>query len=394
MSERNSAAPDITDMVAEFRRRFGRAPEWAASAGGRVNLIGEHTDYHQGLVFPAAIDLRTVALGARRDDGRLRVFTANTDHMVEARLPELAAPERATFESYLLGPFYALHQARLAPPGADVWLRGQVPLGGGLSSSASLQVALSGLGAALAGHSIEPQEIATIAHTAEREFCRVPCGIMDQLAAACGRQGHALLIDCRSRSLDAVPVPDTLALFVFDSGVKHAVGAGEYARRQQECARGLAAARELFPKLSAARDLDDGMLSAARTRMEPVSFRRLRHVVAENARVLDAARALRAGDGETLGRLLFASHESLRDDYQVSCPELDALVAAAAETSGVLGARLTGAGFGGNALVLARAEAAAQVAKSVREGFARATGRVTEGRRVKPAAGLVLWRTV
>lgn len=393
MSENDSVASPDTDPTEEFRRYFGRAPERVASAGGRVNLIGEHTDYHEGFVLPAAIDLRTVALGARRDDGRVRIFSANTEQMVEARLFELAVPERATFESYLLGPFHALRQAGLSPPGADVWLRGEVPLGGGLSSSASLQVALAGVGAALSGRTLEPREIAKIAHAAEREFCRVPCGIMDQLASACGREGHALLIDCRAETLEPVPVPQGLALLVFDSGVRHAVGGGEYARRQQECARGLAAARELFPGLSAARDLREDMLAAARGRMDPLSFRRLRHVVAENARVLEAARALRANDGQTLGRLLFASHESLRADYEVSCPELDALVEAAARTPGVLGARLTGAGFGGNALLLARAEAAARVAEGVREGFARATGRISEGRRVKPAAGLTVRST-
>jgi galactokinase len=376
----------------EFGRVFGRAPEWLARAGGRVNLIGEHTDYHEGYVLPAAIDLGTVALGAKRADGRVRVFSANGSRMAEGRLGDLAPPESATIESYLLAPFYSLRVEGLAPPGADVWLRGDVPLGGGLSSSASLHVALCGLGAALSDSGLDPLRIARLAHRAEHGYCRVPCGMMDQLASACGSEGHALLIDCRTQALEPIPIPPSLALLVFDSGVKHAVGSGEYARRQQECARGLDAARRIFPDLASARDLDGEKLQAAKERMDPVAFRRLRHVVTENARVLQATQALRAGDGEALGRLLCASHQSLRDDYQVSCLELDVLVDAAARTPGALGARLTGAGFGGNALVLAKAGTEADTASAIAGDFLRATGRPTSWRRVRAGPGLSVRR--
>lgn len=367
-----------------FRARFERPPEYAADAGGRVNLIGEHTDYHEGFVFPAALDLRTRALAAGREDGRVRIWSDNMDQEASADLDGLAPGGPVDWRAYLLGPFWALREAGVPAPGADVWVRGQVPFGGGLSSSASIEVALVGLGAALAGHTLEPLDVAKLAQRAEREFCGVPCGIMDQVAAACGRPGQALLLDCRSLEIRTVPFPEDWSILVADSGVKHALATSEYARRQAECAQGM----DRFPALQSARDLEPEVLNGARNLMGEIPFRRLRHVVMENQRTQQAVEALERGEEGRMGRLLYQSQESLARDYEVSCPELDTLVDLASGLDGVIGARLTGAGFGGNTVNLVRSRQAEGFSKALTEGYKALTGRDTVVRTVRPGGGL------
>ncbi len=373
-----------------FRQRFHRDPEAFADAGGRVNLIGEHTDYHEGFVFPAAIDLRTRVLGARRDDGVVRIFSDNVGEEVSVALADLAPRDTLDWRSYVLGPFWALRESGRAPVGADVWLHGEVPFGGGLSSSASIEVALVGLAARLSGIELAPMNAAMTAKLAENRFCHVPCGAMDQVASACGREGHALLLDCRTLKAEEVPFPAAWAIVVADSGVKHSVAGAEYAKRQHECAEGLAAVRTAFPEIRFARDLTMPMLEQVRDRMGDVAFRRLRHVVTEDERALLARDALRGADAATMGRLLAGSHQSLARDYEVSCPELDALVEAAAATPGIVGARLTGAGFGGNTVNVVEAARAAEFRDSLQARYHSVTGRQTRARIVRPAAGLTV----
>jgi galactokinase len=215
---------------------------------------------------------------------------------------------------------------------------------------------------------------------------------MDQVASACGREGYAILLDCRTLAFEAVPFPSAWAIVVADSGVKHSVGAGEYARRQRECADGMDAVRRAFPDARAARDVTMEMLEAARADMPEVSFSRLRHAVTENARTVAARDALRIGDAGALGRLLAGSHASLAADYEVSCPELDALVQAAAATPGVIGARLCGAGFGGNTVNVVEAARADEAAAGIADRYAAVTGRRTAARVVRPAGGLSVRR--
>ena len=376
---------------AAFETRFGRSPTFASDAGGRVNLIGEHTDYHDGFVLPAALDLRTTAFGAARTDGRVRVWSENQGEEASVTLDH-GAGIPGGWSGYALGPFMALFSAGIPFRGADVWLTGNVPFGGGLSSSASIEVALVGLGAALAGYGMESAEVARLAQRAEREYCSVPCGIMDQMASSCGLPGHALLLDCRSLEIRAVPFPPDWSIVVADSGVKHALASSEYALRQKECADGLDVIRATHPGIEAARDLDFATLDGTRNRMTETSFRRLRHVVNENTRTLDAARALEEADGKALGELLAASHESLAGDYEVTCPELDTLVDLAYGLDGVIGARLTGAGFGGNTVNLVESHRSEAFCRELADGYRARAGHAIRVRIVAPAGGLSVGR--
>ncbi len=376
-------------VVTRFHTRMGRDPVVVAHVGGRVNLIGEHTDYHEGFVFPAALDLRTRAAGAPRDDGVVRVWSDNLDKEYSYSLAALRPGCVSGHARYLLGPFWVVREALGTLSGADVVVRGEIPLGAGLSSSASLEVVLVALAAALAGRDLSPMDIAVLARRCENDFCGVPCGIMDQVAVACGVEGHALLLDCRSLWVDPVPFPRDWALVVADSGVRHEVAGPEYRRRQQECEAGLQVARAIFPEVRTARDLTPAHLEGLRPRLSEVTYRRLRHVVTENDRTRRARDALLRADAEALGALLAGSHDSLARDYEVSCPELDLLVEVALGLPGVVGARLTGAGFGGNvvAVVLANQAEAFQDSLVSTVMSRRNMGIVT--RRVVPSGGVV-----
>lgn len=371
-----------------FRARTGRDPVLVAHAGGRVNLIGEHTDYHEGFVFPAALELRTFSLAAPREDGVLRIWSDNIEQEYSLEISALQPGCVQGHARYLFGPFWAVRDAFGTLRGADVVVRGEVPLGGGLSSSASLQVALVALAAGLAGHDLAPMEIARLARRSENAFCGVPCGAMDQIASACGKEGHALLLDCRSMTFETVPVPSEWAVVVSDSGVRHFVAGPEYRRRQQECEAGLAVVREVFPAIRSARDLTLEHLDSVRDRLPEVSFRRLRHVVTENERTLRAKEAMLRGDAPAMGRLLCGSHESLARDYEVSCPELDLLVEVATGLPGVIGARLTGAGFGGNTVNLVLRDRATDFCDTLVATILSRSGRRIVVRRVFPSGGV------
>ncbi len=373
-----------------FEARFGRPPALVSDAGGRVNLIGEHTDYHEGFVLPAAIDLRTHAAGAPRSDDLLHVYSEPVGNEVKVSTSGLKPwTGGLDWRAYVLGPFWALLREGWPVPGADILIRSDVPFGSGLSSSASVQVALVGLGAHLARGALVPSDAARLARRAENDFCHVPCGIMDQLASACGRDRHAIRIDCRTGSVEPVPLPPDWALVVADSGVKHSVAGEEYAKRQRECEAGMAVLRDRHPHVRTARDVDRDMLEAARGALADLSFRRLRHVVTENERVLEAQRLLASRDPAAVGALLAASHESLASDYDVSCPELDTLVDIASTVPGVLGARLTGAGWGGNTVNLVRAERAHEVCDAIRDQYARRSGRRIAVRVVHASRGWI-----
>ncbi|MFA6035140.1 MAG: galactokinase [Myxococcota bacterium] len=381
---------DTSQTAALFEQAYSRRPHVVANAGGRVNIIGEHTDYHEGFVFPAAIDLRTWAAAAPRSDGILRVRSQNENAGVSCAISQLAPPESVDWRAYVLGPFWALRESGVELMGADILIRGDVPFGGGLSSSASVGVAMVGLGAAFAGAALEGPEVARIARLAENRYCHVPCGIMDQMASACGKTGHALLLDCRTLEIEYAPINEDWALVVADSRVKHSVGAGEYAKRQAQCASGLAKIRQKHPGVKAARDVSIGMLEEMKPALDDLEYRRLLHAVTENARCLSARDALLHGDAARMGALLYASHESLAKDYEVSCDELDTLVEIASGCPGIIGARLTGAGFGGNTVNLVHAAKAAGFCEMLQEGYLARTGKATVTRIVSASGGLLL----
>jgi galactokinase len=360
-------------LTDEFRRLFGRAPDVVTSAPGRVNLIGEHTDYNDGFVLPAAIPRRTHVELALRDDDRVRVASREVrGRPLEYRLGE--EQRRGRWLDYVQGITHVLADRPLR--GFDLHLRSDVPLGSGLSSSAALEVGLlRGLREALALE-LDDVAVALLAHRAETQFVGAPVGVMDPFAVHFADETHALLLDTRSLEIDRIALPSGLGLIVIDSGVHHRLAAqGGYRTRRDECER--AAAQLGVPSLRELGEQADAHERAAGL-PEPLS-RRVRHVLTENARVLASVRALRAGDGEQLGRLFLESHQSMRDDYEVSVPEVDALVEVAAADPGVYGARLTGGGFGGSVVVAARGEAGsaqlADTAARIAGAHARAGGR-------------------
>jgi galactokinase len=356
---------DIAALRRAFEQQFGRAPELIAEAPGRVNLIGEHTDYNGGFVLPVAID-RTVAVAiTRRDDGVIRAFSVEygqCDEFPAERVRRFMGT-RGGWRDYTRGVVWALLDAHIQVPGADIAITGDVPQGAGLSSSAAIEVAVAG--ALTAGSGIEARDLALLCQKAENLFVGVGCGIMDQFTSAMGQRDHALFIDCQSLESEPVPLPEGIAIVIIDSKVPRQLGETAFNRRREECAE---AARALG--VDSLRDADEAMLS----RLSGTLLKRARHVITENARVLVAVEAMRADDLETIGRLLYESHRSLRDDFEVSTPELDILVDAASRLDGVIGARLTGAGFGGCTANLVQEEAVDRVREAIVAGYEKQTG--------------------
>lgn len=352
--------------AALFTSEVGRAPEGVWSAPGRVNLIGEHTDYNLGWVLPFAIPDRTYVAAGRRDDGMVTVRSAQQPgHVVMSPAGDLVPGRHRGWSAYVLGVLWALARTGPAPAGLDVVVDGRVPLGAGLSSSAALECATVCAAADLAGADRDPVARAVTAWTAEHDYVGVPCGVMDQVASMACTAGHALLVDTRDLATTAVPLDAAgagLALLVVDTGAAHDIADGQYAARRSACE---AAARTLG--VSSLREVDD--LDAALRRLDDaVQRRRVRHVVTENSRVLDAVDALDRGDWPALGRAMDASHESLRDDYEVSSPELDVAVDAL-RRAGALGARMTGGGFGGSTIAVVPAGALDAAAAEVGAAF-------------------------
>jgi galactokinase len=358
----------------EFARRLGRPPRWVAAAPGRVNLIGEHTDYNDGFVLPMAID-RYVVVAADRPAQPLaqaRLFSVARGEWATAPVEGPITPAGAPWGRYVQGVLAGCLAAGLRPGPFEAVIHADLPLGGGLSSSAALEVAAATLVEALAGATLAPLRKALLCQRAEHEFAGVPCGIMDQCSSVMGRAGALLLLDCRAREVRLTPLAgaEVVALIV-NSNVRHELTDGGYAARRCQCE---GAARTLGA--AALRDVTPERLERERSRLDDVHYRRARHVVTENERTVEAADALRRGDWDTVGRLMYAGHASLRDDFQVSCAELDLLVELAAGAgAGVIGSRMTGGGFGGCTVSLVRREALDGVVGHVREGYRRQAGR-------------------
>lgn len=383
MSKSRCAIGDLTvddtlrGLGDAFVRLFGESPR-IYQAPGRVNLIGEHTDYNDGFVMPAAIGFGTWVAAAPRSDRKLVVRSENLKEQVEVSLDDKAQRGKHHWSDYVVGVAKMAEIAGLNLAGANLLIIGNVPQGAGLSSSASLEVAVGAALLDLAGHRVTPKELALLCQQAENDFVGARCGIMDQFVATHGQRGNALLLDCRSLEYRLLQLPEQVRLVICNSMVRHSLAGGEYNQRRAECEEGVRILAAQLPNVKALRDVTLSELSALRLEWPQAVEKRCRHVISENRRVVEAASDLERGDLDEFGRLMRQSHESLRDDFEVSCTELDLLVDLASGIEGVYGARMTGGGFGGCSVNLVRAECVDQFEAEVRKGYQQATGKMPE----------------
>jgi galactokinase len=373
-------------------------------APGRVNLIGEHTDYNDGYVMPVAIDLFTqVAINPHSDDN-LIIYSETFSDCAEFDLDEPNPQPRGHWSDYVRGVALTITGAGYRVKGAEMAIQSNVPVGAGLSSSAALETvsalalleaagvtiadpsssSASSLDAGVKPNVSRPQrgsqteidriELAKLCQQAENEFVGMRCGIMDQFVASCGRAGKALMLDCRSLEYTLLPLPEDVRLVICNTMVKHELCSSEYNTRRGECEAGVRYFANLLPGIKALRDVSIGDLERFGSGLSEVVYKRCRHVISENARVLEAATALERNDLNSFGALMAASHHSLRNDYEVSCEELDIMVELTTQLDGVYGARMTGGGFGGSTINLVKAENVAEFKRIVAEGYERITG--------------------
>ncbi len=363
----------VTDLRSRFRHLYGVEPS-IFRAPGRVNLIGEHTDYNDGFVMPAAIGLYTYVAAAPRPDRILSSRSEQFGDNVDISLDELAGPPRHHWSDYVRGVAAVLSSLGYDLQGANLLISGEVPLGAGLSSSAAIEVSTALALAGVSGAVIPRAELPRICQRAENEYSGAMCGIMDQFISCFGRAGHALMLDCRSLHYELAPLPDSVRLVICNTMVKHALTGGEYNERRAACE---AASRRIAldrPAVHALRDVTMADLRSYRDALGELVYRRCRHVVTENQRVLDALDSLRRGDLSRFGELMYASHSSLKDDYEVSCDELNVMVDVASRIPGVYGARMTGGGFGGCTINMVAAEAVPEFCSLIAEQYKHATG--------------------
>lgn len=379
---------DVRAIHDQFTARYGFPPRLIVRAPGRVNLIGEHTDYNEGFVLPIAIDRATYVAGRLRADRTIRSYSAQFDEEDSFDLDAITRNEEQLWANYVRGVVKGLMARDLPVIGADLLIDSDVPLGSGLSSSASLEVATGYAFQLLNSFNLLGEELALLAQGAENSFVGVQCGIMDQFMAALGRAGHALLLDCRDLSYTSIPIPPEVRVVVCDSGVRHSLAGSEYNDRRAACNEAVRLLKARLPKMSALRDVSPEQLQANADLLPAEILPRARHVVHEIWRTQRAAEALEQGDLKLFGVLMYQSHESLRDDYEVSVPEIDALVAIAREQPGCYGSRITGGGFGGSTVSLVRAEDVETFAANVAAEYLARTGFETRVLICKPSEGV------
>jgi galactokinase len=367
----------IASLAEKFHQKCGARPR-IFQAPGRVNLIGEHTDYNDGFVLPAAIQFQTsVAIAPRKDD-KLVVGSENYREDVEFALGQLPASARKHWSDYVIGVARQLQEHGKRLPGANILIYGDVPQGAGLSSSASFEVAVCSAFLDAASAAMEGTEVAQLCQRAENEFVGARCGIMDQFVSVHAKNGHALLLDCRTLEYQLVPLPVEVRLVVCNTMVHHSVAAGEYNQRRKECEEGARFFATKKPAVKALRDVSPAEFQKYGVELPETVQRRCRHVISENARVLEAGEALRRHDLERFGRLMHESHVSMRDDFQISCRELDVMVELAEKQKGVYGTRMTGGGFGGCTINLVENEHVEEFCAAIATAYERATGKQPE----------------
>jgi galactokinase len=357
-----------------FQDAFGAPPEVVARAPGRVNLIGEHTDYNDGFVLPVAIDREVRVAVRRRPDRQARLFAATFGRRSEFSVEDIRHQPNERWSHYQRGVLLMLQRRGYSIGGFDALIEGNVPSGAGLSSSAAVEVATGTALKALFSLDVDAVQLALLSQQAENEFVGVNCGIMDQFISALGRRDAALFLDCRSLETQHVPLEGDVKIVVADTTVKRGLVDSEYNRRRAECEEATRRLGQWIPGVRALRDVTLAQFREHEDALPEQVRKRARHVISENERVLASVQALSGGDHATFGRLMYESHASLHDDYEVTIPQLDVLVAAAREVEGVLGARMTGAGFGGCTVSLVRAGAVEPFRRMVPARYRRETG--------------------
>jgi len=364
-----------SSLDAPFRERFGGRPDFYSYAPGRVNLIGEHTDYNDGFVLPIAIERAIVYAGRPRADRTVRLYSREFDDTCTFSLDHLEKDGAHSWADYVKGVAWVLQEEGFALKGFDAVVGGDVPVGAGLSSSAAMEVGAAMAFVHVSEIEIEPKRLALLCQRAENRFVGVNCGIMDMFISRLGRQNHALLLDCRSLETEQVPIPDVSVRFVVANTNKpRSLVTSEYNARRAECERGVELLRAFVPGAQALRDIPADIFALHREDLPELTARRCGYVIAENERVLATVAALKRGAMEEVGRLMYASHEGLRDEYEVSCGELDALVEIARGVRGVYGSRMTGAGFGGCTVTLVEERAVESLAQAIAEEYPKRTG--------------------
>jgi galactokinase len=362
------------DLAVEFAYRFGRAPT-VSRAPGRVNLIGEHTDYNAGFVMPAALEFATLTAASQRSDRRLQVYSMIMDETREFDLDSPPPGPTGDWSDYILGVALMLESSGRNLSGADLIVWSDVPIGAGLSSSAALEVSCAHALLTESGLPFDPIEVAQLCQRAENDFVGMRCGVMDQYISCCGVAGHALLIDCRSLESRNVAIAPNLRLLIANSRVRHQHAGGEYNLRRDACEEGVRLLSRYLGPIQALRDVTPKQLEAKRRKLPELIYRRCRHIVTENARVLEAERALGSGDFVACGRAMNASHISMRDDFEITCPEVDMLAGLAQTVKGVYGSRMTGGGFGGCTISLIEASAVDKASQMLTDGYRIGMGR-------------------
>lgn len=385
---------NVAGLADSFAARFpGSRPVLIARAPGRVNLIGEHVDYNDGRVLPAAIERATYAVFGHGRLDRIEAYSAALDRRVEIDLRDNPPPNPPTWDAYIRGVARYVMEAGVPVAGANVYIESDLPFGGGLSSSAALEAAVAIGLLALADASLPVEQMARVCRQAEHEYARVPCGIMDQAACLSATAGHVMLLDCRdlSRRDIAWPAGDACILIV-DSREEHRLVDSSYAQRVDECRRAVEQLRSVYPDARSLRDVPPTRLVAAAERMDPLLLRRATHVVTEILRVDDAAAALERGDLDRLGALMNQSHESLRDQYEVSSPQLDELARLLRDTPAVYGARMTGGGFGGCVVAVVQRAGLPHIENVIRRCYDAGRERPARLLVTRPAAGASVTR--
>jgi len=365
----------IVGRLAELEPAAARAPETVrvVRAPGRVNLIGEHTDYNDGYVLPVAIGLETWIASVPTDDRQVTLFPADGGEPAQFDLDSIS-PRRGAWSDYVAGTAWAMGDAGIATRGVRGLIDATLPREAGLSSSASLELAVAWSLSLAEPPSVDGLDLARVCQRAENDYVGVQCGLMDQFAVACGQAGAAVLLDCRSLESRAVALPGDVALVVCHTGSSRRLGTSEYNTRREQCESSVRTLAERRPDVRALRDVSPDDLAWVASVVDQESFRRCRHVVTENARVAASVAALEDGDLDLLGRLFAESHASLRDDYEVSSAELDLLVGIAVRTPGVVAARMTGAGFGGCSVNLVRPDGVDRLRTAIAREYPRRTG--------------------